>query len=102
MHTQASGCANIERDTMKPLDRNSQIGRLYENMKRYRRFLSTSDVSQYCQGYDESHDWNGPCYCPSTKISQLKERLPAGEQIRRKVKIVKGKVVHYYRLEKIK
>ena len=51
---------------------------------------------------DESGNSHGRSYAPPTKISQLKERLPKDEQIRRKVKIVNGKPVHYYRLEIIK
>ena len=98
---------------MKPLDRNTQIGRLYDALKEAlsveehyndgSAWISTSDVSMFCGGWDEGcKKFHGFSYAPSTKISQLKERLPAGEQIRHKKKIVKGKPVHFYRLEKIK
>ena len=86
---------------MKPLDRNSQIGRLYKNMKRVRRFISTAEVSKYCGVYAGNGLWFEVSYAPSTKKSQLDERLPADEQIRHKLKIINGKPVHFYRLEKI-
>ena len=88
---------------MKPLDRNTQIGRIYHALKSAKGgWLSTREVAEGCVGWDEyGKKFNGSCLAPSTKISQLKERLPQDEEIIGEP-VKDGSGIWHYRLEKIK